>query len=76
MKTERHYITGPHHYWMHFWFGIVAGAAIGWWTGAGIFDAGWLVWGTCGVMSLACGFGAGHHGDRFWYWLLDLSWCD
>lgn len=33
MKKQDDYVAGPHHYWTHFWCGLVFGAGIGTWIG-------------------------------------------
>ncbi len=75
MKKQDDYIAGPHHYWTHFWCGLVFGAGIGTWIGWQIFDSGWLVVVTAIAVSLSTAFSCGRWGDRTWHWIIQrLPW--
>ncbi len=78
MKKHDDYIAGPHHYWIHFWCGLVCGAGVGaWraWIGSQIFAAGWLLVVAAIVFSLGTAYSCGRWGDRAWHWILQrLPW--
>jgi len=40
MRTSG-YLSGPHHFWTHFWCGLVVGIGLGAWSGSELFDGGW-----------------------------------
>lgn len=75
MKQHDDYIAGPHHYWIHFWCGLVFGAGAGAWIGSEIFDSGWLVLIATIVAASSTALMCGRWGDRGWYWMLHkLRW--
>jgi hypothetical protein len=75
MKQHDDYIAGPHHYWIHFWCGLVFGAGAGAWIGSEIFDSGWLVLITTIIAASGTALMCGRWGDRGWYWVLHkLRW--
>ena len=70
MKKEGDYIAGSHHYWIHFWCGLVFGVGIGICIGCQMFDSGWPIIVTAIVVSLITAYTCGRCGDRAWHWLL------
>ena len=67
--------TGPHHFWTHFWCGLVFGGALGVWIGSQISDNGWPVFAVTVGAALAVAISSGRWGDRFWRWLIEhLFW--
>ena len=38
ISVKRDYITGPHHYWTHFWCGLIYGAIGGLWIFGQMFE--------------------------------------
>ena len=66
--------TGPHHFWTHFWCGLVFGAGLGGWIGWQMFDTAWATFATLTVGGLVVGYSGGRYGDRFWHWLIANLW--
>jgi hypothetical protein len=68
-------ITGPHHYWMHFWFGLVVGAILGWRLGEAFFAADWKIAVASGTVGLILALAGGRWGDQVWEFLFaDINW--
>jgi len=40
MKKQDDHIAGSHHYWTHFWCGVIFGVGVGTWIGWEIFGGG------------------------------------
>ena len=75
MKKRDDYIAGSHHYWTHFWCGLIFGAGLGVWVGWWIFDSGWRLVLTAIVASLAIAYSCGRWADRAWHWIIErLPW--
>lgn len=74
MKQEDDYVDGPHHYWIHYWCGLIFGAFIGIWTGREVFDGGWALGVATTVIALVVAWSCGRWGDRAWRWIIDLLW--
>lgn len=75
MKQCDDYISGAHHYWLHFVCGLLFGAAIGSWIGWQLFDGAWGLGVTATLGSLAAAFSCGRWGDRAWHWMIErLPW--
>jgi len=68
MNDSNNFWTGPHHFWTHFWCGLIFGAGLGAWIGWQMFESAgalsphwlssrwsWLIHAVDGVI----GFGAG-----------------
>ena len=70
MKQQDDYIAGPHHYWIHFWCGLVFGACIGVLIAWRMFDEGWSITVTSAVVALAVAISCGRWGDRAWHWII------
>jgi len=66
--------TGPHHFWTHFWCGLIFGAGLGAWTGWQMFDSGWRIVATLVVVALVLAYSCGRWGDRLWRWLIENLW--
>ncbi len=75
MKEQDDYVSGPHHYWIHFGFGAIFGAGIGvcigWWD----FDwTGWRLAAGVAAASIVVAYCCGRWGDRAWEWLIERFW--
>ena len=66
------YIAGGHHFWIHFWFGLVLGAGFGLWISSGFSDHPSTVIVSTSVIALVIAFSAGRWGDPIWRGIL---WC-
>jgi len=75
MKKQDDYIAGAHHYWTHFWCGLIFGGGVGAWIGWGLFDGGWPLALTAVVVAVATAYSSGRWGDRAWQWMIErLPW--
>ena len=74
MKKQDDYIAGPHHYWTHFWFGLVVGAGLGAWTGWNLFDDRWAIVATLTLSALTMALSCGRWGDRAWQCAAERLW--
>jgi hypothetical protein len=68
------YIAGGHHFWVHFWCGLVVGAGLGAWISSGLFDSGRARIAMSVTMALVIAFCCGRWGDRAWEWIVGLFW--
>ena len=71
MKDDE-YIVGDHHFWIHFWCGLVFGAGIGVWISSALFDSRWAFIGSSAAIALVVAFCCGRWGDPIWHRLLEL----
>jgi hypothetical protein len=75
MKKKDDYIAGSHHYWTHFFCGLVFGAGMGAWMGWHWFDSREAIVGTTAVVSLVVALSCGRWGDPAWQWIIEnLLW--
>jgi hypothetical protein len=74
MNGANDFWTGPHHFWTHFWCGLIFGAGLGAWIGCQVFDSGWRIFATLVVVALVVAYSGGRWGDRFWQWLIGNLW--
>ena len=75
VKTQDDYIAGPHHFWTHFWCGLVAGACVGAGLGWQICDSREAILATSVGVSLIEAFSCGRWGDQAWKCFAKLlSW--
>jgi hypothetical protein len=64
------YVAGPHHFWTHFWCGIVFGSGVGAWISSGLFN-NWLPFVASTIaIGLIVAFCCGRRGDSAWEFLL------
>ena len=73
MNFSGDFWTGPHHFWTHFWCGLIFGAGLGAQVGK-VFGNGWATFATMTVLGLVIGFSCGRYGDRVWHWLIERLW--
>ena len=66
------YIAGPHNPRVHFWCGLVFGAALGAITAWNIFDGGWDIAAFALLGAGALAYCGARWGDRAWAWALSL----
>ena len=66
------YILGRHHFWTHFWCGLVFGVGVGAWMSFGAFDAGWERILSTSIIAFVVASSCGRWGDSAWRGLLDL----
>jgi len=52
MNGSNDFWTGPHHFWTHFWCGLIFGAGLGGWIGWQMFDTAWAAFATLAVVGL------------------------
>jgi hypothetical protein len=75
MKQDRDYISGPHHFWIHFWCGLVFGGVLGTGWSWQVFESGLLIFVGGAVTALVIAFCCGRWGDSVWHWILEqLPW--
>ncbi len=74
MNGSDDYWTGPHHFWTHFWCGLIFGAGLGAWIGWQVFESGWATVATLAVVGLVVARSCGRYGDRFWNGLIERLW--
>ena len=70
MNCDDDYISGPHHYWTHFYCGLVYGGGWGAWIGWNSTSGGWQFVTTVIVVALVVALACGRWGNRVWHWLL------
>jgi prolipoprotein diacylglyceryltransferase len=75
MKPRHDYFTGPHHFGMHFWCGLVFGIGLGaLWTSY-LFENGALILIGAVATGIVVAYCAGRWGDSVWHWLIKhLVW--
>jgi hypothetical protein len=71
MKKHDDYISGPHHFWIHFWCGLVFGAIVSTWVSCSLFESTPIILITAGPGALVIAYCCGRWGDSAWQWLLD-----
>lgn len=66
MDKHDDYVSGPHHYWPHFFAGLGFGALFGWWIACSWLDgtAARVVAAALGAVGVACF--AGRLGEVAW----------
>ena len=75
MKKHDDYISGPHHFWIHFWSGLMFGGLLSLWCSWRLFDSTAAIFITAGVAALVIGYCCGRWGDSAWHWLIErLPW--
>lgn len=75
MKQHEDYISGRHKFWVHFFFGLLLGALLGYWWFWGLFDSATLNLLAIAAMASAFGTSCGRWGERAWHRISDwLSW--
>jgi len=65
MLSEDEYIAGRHHFWTHFYCGLVFGAVLGTWVGWRYFEGGWRL-AAVAVVALVVAAACGLWGDKAW----------
>jgi hypothetical protein len=69
------YIAGGHHFWIHFWCGLVVGVGLGAWISSGAFDSKWAVVGSTAAIALVTAYSCGRWGDRMWHRIIQaIGW--
>ena len=66
MKKQDDYRTGPHHFWIYFWCGLIFGVAGGFWVGWQIFERGWPIVATMAIAGPVGAYSSGRWGDSAW----------
>ena len=75
MKKHDDYISGPHHFWIHFWCGLVFGGVVCAWISRQLFETRAVVLLSAGIAALAVAYSCGRWGDSAWHWLIrKLQW--
>jgi hypothetical protein len=75
MKKHDDYISGPHHFWIHFWCGLVFGGLTSLWIGWSLFESTAVVLIVAGIAALVIAYCCGRWGDAAWQWLIErLPW--
>ena len=67
------YIAGPHHFWIHFWCGLVFGGALGAWWSWRLFESGVLIFAGAAFSALVIAYCCGRWGDLAAAALADVS---
>jgi hypothetical protein len=71
MKKHDDYVSGPHHYWMHFLGGFLFGAGLAAWIASWLFNSG-LAAGIGAIAGgLSLGFFCGRWGEVAWKQISD-----
>jgi hypothetical protein len=66
------YVSGAHHYWVHFWCGLVFGAGLGAGISWDLFDSrGAFIASTAGI-ALVVAICCGRWGDSAWEWIAQI----
>jgi hypothetical protein len=74
MKRDA-YISGPHHFWVNFWCGLVVGAGLGAWISFHLFDNRLAFIASTAGISVTFACCCGRWGDSAWSALAYLiSW--
>jgi hypothetical protein len=68
------YIVGPHHFWIHFWCGLVFGAGIGAWISSELFDSTLAFIAVTAVIALVVAYCCGRWGDPVWQRIIQVLW--
>ncbi len=66
MKKHDDYISGPHHYWIHFGAGLVFGAGPGLSIAGWLGLAGWHAFGVVAAIALGFAYSCGQWGEVAW----------
>jgi hypothetical protein len=66
------YISGPHHFWIHFWCGLVVGAGLGVRISWALFDSAWAIITLTTMAALTFAFCCGRWGDSAWGFLMEF----
>ena len=66
------YVVGPHHFWIHFWCGLVFGVVFGAWIAFGIFENGWVAFVLTIALALLVAYCCGRWGDPAWRWFIKM----
>jgi hypothetical protein len=72
MKKQDDYISGPHHFWFHFWCGFVFGGALGAWLSWSFLESTLLILIGAGVIALVTAFCCGRWGDSAWRRIIEM----
>jgi hypothetical protein len=65
MKSDE-YMLGGHHFWVHFWCGLVFGGGFGAWMFYGLFDNWAANVGLTALIALVFALCCGRWGDAAW----------
>jgi hypothetical protein len=60
------YISGGHHFWVHFWCGLIVGAGLGAWISSGIFDHRLAFIASTAGLAVTFAYCCGRWGDSMW----------
>ena len=60
------YILGPHHFWIHFWCGLVVGAGLGARISWAIFDQRLAIIASTTGIAVTIAYCCGHWGESAW----------
>jgi hypothetical protein len=71
MKQHDDYVSGSHHYWMHFVCGFIFGGGLGGWIAYCISDSGLIILIAAVVTAVTFAFSCGRWGDRSWRTISD-----
>ena len=75
MKKHDDYISGSHHFWIHFWCGLVLGGLLGFGISWQLFESTAFILITTGLAALVVAYGCGRWGDPVWHWIIErLPW--
>jgi hypothetical protein len=68
------YILGGHHFWVHFWCGLIFGAGLGAWVSSGLFEGRLAFTAATAAIALVVALCCGRWGDSAWETILRLWW--
>jgi hypothetical protein len=75
MKKHDDYISGPHHFWIHFWCGLLFGGLVSAWISWQFFETRALILVSTGIAAPVIAYCCGRWGDSAWHWLIQkLQW--
>jgi hypothetical protein len=59
MQKHDDYISGPHHFWIHFWCGLVFGGVVNTWIRWSFFESTTVILAVAGIATLAIAYCCG-----------------
>jgi hypothetical protein len=66
VRQHHDYISGRHHYWTHFSFGLLVGAGLGAWIGIESFESGWPTVLLSVILAFSVAYSCGRWGECAW----------
>jgi len=70
MRKHDGCISGPHHFWIQFWCGLVFGGVLGPWWSWQLFERTVFIMVGTAVTALIIAFSCGRWGDSAWHWII------